>query len=199
MKNITMRISKSVMKQICLTVLLSGYAASAFATDQNPLALIYSNISLSPSTCLSTVVGATDYMVPMDDQKDSSESFIMKNISYRRCGDSVQVKYELPQDLTGAKNVVRMAGSFQHATNTLELSGPQGQASCVPRTDGAMKCDVKFQKLELNPGQAAELLNQKNLNSNDLQKKLEAVGRFSGNPVGFFTVYPPVPAIPPSM
>lgn len=178
--------------QFSLVLVLAGFVSSVYATQaENPLALIYSGQPMDPNTCISTFVGATDYMVPLDDQKDASESFLMKSISYRRCGDIVQVKYELPQDLTGEKNVVRMAGSFQKISNSLELSGDQGAASCVPRTDGAMKCDVKFQNLLLNPDRAADLLNQKNLNAHDLQKKLEAVGRFSGNPVGFFTVYPP--------
>ena len=183
------RLFKTIKMCVLFTMLSSVASAAETA---NPLAFMYDAKTMDSNTCLSTFVQATDYMVPLDDQKDVSVAFLMKNVSYQRCGQLVQVKYELPETLTGIKNVVRMAGTFQSSTNSLELSGDHGSASCVPRTDGAMKCDVKFQNLQLNPNLASELLKQnQQLSAHDLQNKLDAIGRFTGNPIGFFTMYPP--------
>ena len=91
-------------------------------------------------------------------------------------------------DLTGEKNIVVMSGEFQPVSNTIIITGDLGSGSCAQSGAAELRCDVRFQKLKLNPENAIQLLSEQNLSLVEFNKKKVAVGRFSGNPVGFFTV-----------
>lgn len=145
-------------------------------------------VDANAEACKAIVIAKTDYMVPLDDLQDSSAVFEMSNLRYQKCGDAIAVQYDLPENLTGEKNVVQMTGSFQAISSTVEVSSDQGNASCIQRTDGALKCNVQFKNLSLNPKKAQGLLLKENISAIDLNQKIDAIGRFTGNPVGFFTV-----------
>jgi hypothetical protein len=187
---VSIQISNQISNIFRKAVLLYTIGFSSLGFAQSPADLkLFPNSDAPVVQCDATEIAATEYMVPLDDLQDVSAVFEMKNLRYKKCANKITVQYELPRDLTGEKNVVRMTGLFQSGSNSVTLDSNQGRAVCVGRTDGALKCNVEFRNLSLNPIKARDsLLKNEKLDSIDFKQKMDAIGRFTGNPVGFFTV-----------
>ncbi|MFN7904923.1 MAG: hypothetical protein ACK5P5_07035 [Pseudobdellovibrionaceae bacterium] len=179
--------SLNIFKLIAVAATSFVLSISVSAQNQWPSLLNYDVQQLN-GACVGAIVPSADYMVPMNKSKTNSAVFKMLDLQYHRCGNNIQVVYDLPLDLTGEKNIVLMTGEFQHVSNTIKIAGDLGSGLCAQSGAAELRCDVRFQKLKLNPEKAIQLVSEQNLSLVEFNRKKVAVGRFSGNPVGFFTI-----------
>ena len=139
------------------------------------LALIVSRFSFAAS------LQAT-YEVPTSDMNlKPSSVFEIKKISIRKnTNGTTTLKYIVPQELTGKKNVIDFTGDLKN--NSGKLSSEYGQMNCLSNTE-QMMCSVNYEELDFDSIASAKIMADK-FSGQDLANRLVLRDRFSTDPIG---------------
>lgn len=95
-------------------------------------------------------------------------------------GNQVSGDYTLPEDLTGPKNRIEVAGNFT-THNVAVLMGPKADMTCNFTT---RQCDVKYFNLKLNLAMVEQRLKSRGLRNEELQRRLKISRSFIEDPIG---------------
>ncbi len=125
------------------------------------------------------------YEVPVSDQNlADAATFNLKKVRVRQTNDVLKVKYLIPIELTGEKNLFEFEGSFVNGQGTLQYNDQQ--MDCA--TDATqLMCTVAYKGLNLNQLKAENLLSRK-FQGSELQKRLSVQKDFSTDPVGIIRI-----------
>ena len=140
---------------------------------------------LFPILSFADIKSAT-YEVPTSQTDLKAASvFNIEEITVNRLGDNLKIKYLVPEELTGVKNMIEFNGELKN--NSGELKSPNGDLDClVGRRQ--MMCRVQYQKLDFDAGLAKQLIQSKFQGPEQLNR-IVIQERFSTDPIGVIRIY----------
>lgn len=95
-------------------------------------------------------------------------------------GDRVSARYELPLDLTGARNRIEVRGTFSEPGVAL-LQGQKGEILCNFNLN---KCDARYKDLNIDLDQVRQRLVSQGFSADQVELGLTISRRFEGDPIG---------------
>lgn len=95
-------------------------------------------------------------------------------------GDQVSARYELPLDLTGARNRIEAVGTFSEPGVVL-LKGPKAELIC---NLSLSRCDARYRGLQIDLDAVKIRLEKRGLNPEQVNFGLSVSRRFEGDPIG---------------
>lgn len=126
--------------------------------------------------------GSARYEVPTEDEDlKPFATYEIKNIRTReRSGGGVEIRYELPLELTGAANEIRLQSTNKTTNGTFtNFKGINGEANC-----DATACNVRYKNVNVDLAAVKSTLLSQGITGLDLDRRLKISAQFSGDPAG---------------
>lgn len=143
--------------------------------------LFISALILMGSTCLVSAANAggwkrssVQYDVPVSDELKPYATFEIKDVKSRTRDGVQEIRYDLPLELTGAKNTVHL-----RSIGNDRFAAPNAEALCTLDT-----CTITYKDLAIDATAAANLISARSATPNELESRIKVFERFSGDPVG---------------
>ena len=125
--------------------------------------------------------GGARYEVPTEDEDlKPFASYEIKDIRTRERRGGVEIRYELPIELTGVVNEVRLQSTNKTTNGTFtNFKGPNGEANC-----DAKSCNVRYKNVNVDLDAVKSTLLGQGITGLDLERHLKLSAQFSGDPAG---------------
>lgn len=114
----------------------------------------------------------------------SAAQFTLKKVLFKQNGSDFEIKYALPTELTGKKNIVQFKGVFNAGQGTAEYE--DSKMDCLI-DQALLMCKVQFKNLDINQELAINKMSAK-FKGLDLAKRMSVQDRFSTDPVGILRI-----------
>lgn len=125
------------------------------------------------------------YEVPVADAAlKSAAQFNLKKVLFKQNGADFEIKYALPTELTGKKNVVQFNGVFNAGQGTAEYEN--SKMDCLI-DQSLLMCKVQFKDLEIDQDLAVRKMSAK-FKGLDLARRMSVQRGFSTDPVGILKI-----------
>ncbi len=125
------------------------------------------------------------YEVPVvDADLKSAAQFNLKKVLFTQNGADFEIKYALPTELTGKKNVVQFKGTFNAGQGTADYEN--SKMDCLIDQDLLM-CKVQFKDLDIDQDLAINKMSAR-FKGLDLTRRLSVQHGFSTDPVGVIKI-----------
>jgi hypothetical protein len=154
------------MKSITLAAL--GFLTPAFVVAATP----YSAALAAPQSDWKK--SEAIYEVPVPESLKDFAFFEISDVRVRTKNGVEEVKYNLPLELTGIPNRIRLQ---EQADGT--YSGPLAEGTC---NDGT--CNLKYRNLKFDEQAVRDLLTNRGVEGLELDRRMEVFAKFSGDPAG---------------
>lgn len=144
------------------------------------------SILLSATLSFAGLKEAT-YEVPtsQNDLKSSSLFKITKLSVTQDVDEVTTIRYMVPEELTGVKNVIEFSGVL--ANNSGHMTSEYGDLNCLSNTN-QMMCTVSYQKLNFD-SQLAKTVMASKFQGRELSNRLSLQEKFSTDPIGIIHIY----------
>jgi hypothetical protein len=108
-------------------------------------------------------------------------------------GDSIELSYQLPLELTGVPQVVTFSGKIVKGDEPYELEGANGKMSCS-HEDAVLRlqsCRVKYHGVDVDLNEVAKVLRAQKLSPEAVDGKLRVAALFreGGGDIGGIITY----------
>lgn len=125
------------------------------------------------------------YEVPVDNPDLlMAAQFKLKKVRLEQNGQDFKIKYLVPVELTGQKNLLEFSGKITDGSGTLGYE--DDQMTC--KTEEAdLVCQVKYKNLKFDQTLAEKILTER-FKDQDLEKRLRIQKDFSTDPVGILRI-----------
>lgn len=149
------------------------------------ITLVLTVLSLS-FFAFASVKDAT-YEVPTSQADLKTASiFKIKKLAITQDTDNITtIKFMVPEELTGIKNLIEFRGVLDN--NVGNLSSEYGNLNCLSNS-AEMMCTVSYQKLNFESQLAKNLMAEK-FQGAELQNRLAIQERFVSDPIGVIRIY----------
>ena len=125
------------------------------------------------------------YEVPVKDPElQSAAVFELKKVRLEQNENQFSLKYMLPTELTGEKNVMEFSGTMTHGEGTLTYQNTK--MNCLS-DEMTLSCRVAYQNIKMDQSKAEKILSKK-FQGSELEKRLIIQRGFSTDPVGIIKV-----------
>ena len=125
------------------------------------------------------------YEVPVADADlKSAAQFNLKKVLFKQNGAQFEIKYALPTELTGKKNIVQFKGVFDAGQGIADYEN--SKMDCLIDQDLLM-CKVQFKDLDINQELALRKMSAK-FKGLDLARRMSVQRGFSTDPVGVLKI-----------
>lgn len=114
------------------------------------------------------------YEVPVPAHLKDYAFFEIKDVRVRSKNGAEEIKYNLPLELTGTPNRIRLTSQADGS-----VSGAKAEGQCSAET-----CSLKYRDLTFDEAAVRDLLSSRGYQGLDLERRLEVFERFSGDPAG---------------
>lgn len=165
-----------------------GFWAAAAVLVFSPLSFSFAmNSDLpvgSPAASSSSVTSGT-YWVPVAEQFSRLALFELPYVEVKKSSDEIELEYEIPKELTGARNKVKFKGDVK-SDGPVTLSGSYGTMEC-PSSNDFSNCAVSYRDLTFDAEARTALLQSISQNDDELHGRQMVAARFQfgGEPHGF--------------
>lgn len=125
------------------------------------------------------------YEVPVEDPELADAAvFKLRRVLVEQKDKDFKIKYLVPLELTGEKNLVEFIGTIEQGEGTLVYQDTK--MNCLS-DQSTLMCKVVYQNLKFNQ-EKAELLMNSRFSGEDLKKRLLIQKDFSTDPVGVLKI-----------
>lgn len=125
------------------------------------------------------------YEVPVSDENlKVSAVFEMKKMHLEQNGNTLKMKYLIPQELTGDRNKVEFEGELIDGQGSLTYK--DSTMDCLSDAN-TMMCKVSYQQLKFDQDRAVRMLTRK-FQGEELQRRMMIQKDFSTDPVGIIKI-----------
>lgn len=122
---------------------------------------------------------AAVYSVPVAAELVVAARMPVSNVRWKADARSAVLDYDLPQELTGLRQRVKLEGVFDATRNAYVLAGPIGTGECTV-VGAALRCTEQLTNVTVDAAAAARLTPP----SVDLLKRQSVIEQFAVDPVG---------------
>ena len=142
-------------------------------------------LSLQFVSAISYAQIEASYEVPASDPSlQVSAIFELKKIKIEQTGTHLKMKYLVPQELTGHRNVLEFEGEMNAGQGSLFYK--DAQMDCLS-DESTMKCKVTYQQLKFNQARAEKMMARK-FQGEELLRRMMVQKDFSTDPVGIIQI-----------
>lgn len=125
------------------------------------------------------------YEVPVENSEIKAASlFKLSKVSIHQNGDHLNLKYTMPTELTGTKNIIELDGINKDGPTSVFYKN--NQFDCLSN-ETYLTCKVQYQDLDINQALAEKNLFQK-FQGNNLQDRMTVQKIFSTDPIGVIKI-----------
>lgn len=114
------------------------------------------------------------YEVPVPDDLKDVALFEISDVRVRTRDGVEQIKYNLPLELTGVENRIRLS-----ANGDGTYSGAHAEATCSEKT-----CSLKYRDLKFDEAAVRDLFKRRGIEDIELDRRMAVFEHFNGNPAG---------------
>jgi hypothetical protein len=146
---------------------------------------LFLGLMLLTSTAFADATEVT-YTVPVQDPAlQPYATFETDSGQIERQGNQVTLTYQLPQELTGTQTSVTMIGVEVPGEVTMDLSGPQANATCTTSS-----CTIRYKNLNLDESKTRDFLLNKDISRDEFNGRMQVFRHFEGDPIGILHFKP---------
>lgn len=135
-------------------------------------------------TVLISHVQAATYEVPVAEDLKEFATFTLENFEKSLDGDTITVRYDLPNILTGVNEHISLQGAQVPEGSDLILFGDKGVAKCISATYSESVCSVAYFNLKFDEESAINSIKSISKSGVETLGRIEVMRAFSTDPVG---------------
>ncbi|MGZ3693702.1 MAG: hypothetical protein ACXWQO_05850 [Bdellovibrionota bacterium] len=133
------------------------------------------------------------YEVPVPQEMKAFSKYEISYFGKKVSGDTLELTYQLPLELTGISQWVSFSGKIIHGKEPATLSGPNGEMNCASNTEALRgdTCAVKYHDIKVDLNAVAQRLKIARISPEMREGKLRIAAMFreSGGDIGGIITY----------
>ncbi len=127
---------------------------------------------------------AATYKVPVDPVLDKYAQFDLMDFEKTTSDDIIQIRYRLPETLTGKTQWVELEGMM--SPDITLLFGDNAQAICIGEYT-LTNCTIEYNNIEINQAEALRAIKKISISDEEVSGRIEVMKAFSTDPVGILS------------